>query len=125
MIVRGKGCAPRVVLTSGVVSFTALILTAMVGAIFPASLRLVARVACPSATERAVVVTTVTHPQPGQTNISADLVCIDAQGLPERAGFLRTWGSAFVCCWLVSFVLITTPALLYRLRSRGRGGDEA
>jgi hypothetical protein len=126
MIVRGKGCAPRFILTIGVVSFTALIVTTTVGAIVPASLRLVAPVACPSESARAVVVTTVSHPQPGQTNMSADLVCIDAHGLPERAGFLRTWGSAFGFCWLASLLLITTPALLHRLRFGVRkNGDEA
>jgi hypothetical protein len=123
MIVRGKGCAPRAVLTTGIVSFTALILTAAVGAIVPASLRLVAPVACPDGTARAVVVTTVSHPQPGQTNMSADLVCVGAGGLPERAGFLRTWGTAFGFCWLASLLLITTPAIVSRLRFGGRGGE--
>jgi hypothetical protein len=124
MIVRGKGCAPRIILSIGVVSFTALMITVAVGAIFPASLQLAAPVVCPGGTSRAVVVTTVTHPQPGQTNMSADLVCLDAQGLPERAGFLRTWGTAFGFCWLASFFLIMTPAIVYRLRFGGRSRED-
>jgi hypothetical protein len=115
MATNNKGCLPSAVLATGIITFVALLLTVVLGCVFPASMRLTSPIACPAGTAESVVVTTVSHPAPGQTLMSADLVCIGPQGQPERPGFLRTWGTGFVACWIVSWLLIMAPWIGHRI----------
>jgi len=108
----------RVGMTLAVTAFMGLMFAIVPGAIFPGSLRFLSPLVCPEGTARAVVVRTVTHPAPGETNISGELICISAQGRPERPGFLRTAGTLFGLCALLSLVLCL-PILL-RSGSPGR-----
>src|SRR5687767_3078381 len=100
-------------------AFLGLMLAVIPAAVFPGSLRLVSPLVCPSGTARSVVVRTVTHPAPGETSITGELICIGADRRPERAGFLRTAAALFGLCWLLSFVLCL-PLLL---RSGDAGRD--
>ena len=111
----------RLLAGGAVVAFFALMGAIVCGTAIPASLRLTAPVLCPADTTRSVVVTTVSHYRPGQTSVTADLVCIDVGGHPEKVGSFRAIGLMFAVLFGGAWVLIL-PMVLFRAIFGRRSG---
>ncbi|MCK6526899.1 hypothetical protein L6R50_04845 [Myxococcota bacterium] len=107
----------------GAVFFAALMLSTAGVALVPAAHRLAAPVVCPGGTVESVVVRRVSHPVPGETHVSGELMCLDAAGCATRAEVLPTLATLFALSTAVAIALGLLGVGLLLLRGLVAGGS--
>ena len=108
-----------VIAVGGIVAFGALMLGVVGAAIAPAMLKLPAPLLCPEGTVEAVVVRTVSYPEPGTTSVSGRLHCLDAFGCATIPHEALTLGTLFAMACALLLVLLV-PAMLLARRPKNR-----
>lgn len=115
----GKSGAGAVIAAASVIAFLALMLGVVGAAIAPAALKITAPILCPDGTLEAVVVRSVSYPEPGTTSVSGRLYCLDSLGCATLPNEALTLGVLFAMAFCLLSMLLG-PVLLLARRPKNR-----
>jgi len=106
------------VISVGVMLFIATMAASAVVAVFPGLLHLTRPVVCEDTDTDSVVVVSISHPEPGTTQWTADMFCIDEAGKPRPASYFMAAAAIFVYTFLALIPVFLLGAFVRRVGAR-------